>query len=303
MRLNQLDGLLAFVHVAERRGFSAAARSLGISPAALSQAVRALELRIGAPLLVRTTRSVSLTEAGERLLSRSASGLREAIAAIDEARAGSSEVTGRLRLTVPRLAVPLLEPVLPSLLRGHPRLEVEIDVDDQRVDILARGYDAGIRLSEFVERDMVAVRITPPFQFVVVGTPRYLRARGRPARPRDLLAHDCIGFRSATTGAVYPWEFERNGKQLQIALRGPVVTNDSMLMIGAAKAGLGLAYVSELQTAAEVKAGRLEVVLADYTPRVPGFFLYFPRRAQRMPKLRALIDSLAQQRGEKPGRR
>lgn len=293
MRLTQLNGLLAFTTVAERKGFSSAARTLGVSPSALSQAIWNLEARVGVPLLVRTTRSVSLTEAGERLLARSGPSLKEALAAVEEASTASDTVVGRLRLTVPRIAVPLIiEPVLPILRQRHPQLSIEISVDDRFVDIMAEGQDAGIRLSEAVERDMVAVRVSPPFRFVVVGAPSYLQARGRPVAPKDLLAHECIGYRAVTTGTLYQWEFERRGKELQVAIRGSLVCNDAGLMARAAVAGLGLAYVSEQVVAADVEAGRLQIVLEDYAPEVPGFFLYFPSRAQKLPKLRALIDAV-----------
>ncbi|WP_224365442.1 LysR family transcriptional regulator [Hyalangium versicolor] len=293
MRLTQLNGLLAFVTVAERRGFSAAARTLGVSPSALSQAIRNLEARVGVTLLVRTTRSVSLTEAGERLLARSSPSLKEALAAVEEASGASDAVVGRLRLTVPRIAVPLIiEPVLPVLRQRHPQLAIEISVDDRFVDIMAEGHDAGIRLSEAVERDMVVVRISPPFRFVVVGAPSYLKARGRPVVPKDLLGHECIGYRAATSGTLYQWEFERRGRESQVAVRGSLVCNDAELMGRAAVAGLGLAYVSEQVVAEDIEAGRLEVVLEDYAPEVPGLFLYFPSRAQKLPKLRALIDAV-----------
>jgi DNA-binding transcriptional LysR family regulator len=293
MRLTQLNGLVAFMTVAEKRGFSPAARALGVSASALSQAIRSLEARVGVPLFVRTTRSVSLTEAGERLLARSGPNLREALAAVEEASAGSDAVLGRLRLTVPRIAVPVvIEPVLPVLRQRHPQLSIEISVDDRSVDIVAEGYDAGIRLNEVVERDMVAVRASAPFRFVVVGAPFYLDERGRPRVPKDLLTHECIGYRSLTTGTLYQWEFERKGRELQVAVRGSIVCSDAGLMVRSAVAGLGLAYVNEQVVAAEVGAGRLEVVLGDYAPEEPGFFLYFPSRAQKLPKLRALIDAI-----------
>ncbi|WP_224250229.1 LysR family transcriptional regulator [Hyalangium gracile] len=293
MRLTQLNGLLAFVTVAERRGFSSAARALGVSPSALSQAIRNLEARVGVPLFVRTTRSVSLTEAGERLLARGGPSLREALAAVEDASSGGDAVVGRLRLSVPRIAAPVvIEPVLPILRREYPQLSIEISVDDRSVDIVAEGFDAGIRLSEALERDMVAVRASPPFRFVVVGAPSYLEARGMPQVPKDLLTHECIGYRSLTTGTLYQWEFERRGREQQVAIRGSLVCNDASLMMRAAVAGLGLAYVNEQVVAGDVEAGRLRVVLGDYAPEVPGFFLYFPSRAQKLPKLRAFIDAV-----------
>ena len=292
MRLDQLNGLLAFMTVAEKRGFSAAARGLGVSPSALSQAVRALEARVGTSLLVRTTRSVALTEAGERLLRRCAPGLREAVSAVEEVAGAEDQVAGRLRLTVPRIALPFIEPVLLCLRKDHPRLALEVIVDDKFVDLVTEGYDAGVRLVESTERDMVAVRATPPFRFAIVGAPRYFAARGRPAHPRELLNHDCIGFRAMTTGALYAWEFERRGREFKVPVSGPVVTNDATLMVRAALLELGLAYVPDFTAAPAIAAKTLESVLDDYMPDAPGLFLYFPERARHQPKVRALLATL-----------
>lgn len=298
MRLGRLNGLVAFAAVAERRGFSAAARVLGVSPSALSQAVRALEERVGTPLLVRTTRSVNVTDAGARLLERAAPHLREAITAMDEVTLGKDEVAGRLRLSVPRDALPVVvEPVLPRLAAAHPRLAVEVSVEDRLVDVVREGHDAGIRLSEAIEKDMIAVRVTPPFRFVVVGSPGYLARAGEPMRPRDLLQHACIRFRSPTTGALYAWELERGGREWELAVDGPITTNDGRVLLSAAREGLGLAYVSEHAAAADVAAGRLRVVLAGYAAAVPGYFLYFAARAREQPKLRALVAALRAGRG------
>jgi len=289
---HSLSGLLAFLTVAERRSFSAAGRALGVSASALSQSVRGLEARVGTPLLVRTTRSVNLTEAGRQLLEQSGPGVREALAAIEQASTLGTQVVGQLRLSVPRIAVPLVQPVLPRLLRAHPRLSVEVSVEDRLVDIVAAGYDAGIRLSESIERDMVSVRICPPFRFVVVGSPEYLARRGRPRHPRELVGHTCINYRAPTSGRLYAWEFERRGREFQIAVQGQLATNDGALLVGSALAGLGLSYVAEPAVAEHLAAGRLEEVLSDYVPGVPGFFLYFPHRAQRGPKLRALLEEM-----------
>ncbi len=301
MRLGQLNGLMAFLAVADKRGFSAAARSLGVSPSALSQAVRGLEARMGTPLLVRTTRSVNLTEAGRRLRERVGPALQEALSAVEEVQEGTARVTGTLRLTVPRIAVPIvIEPVLPELLVRHPGLSVEVSVDNRNVDIVTEGYDAGVRLSESIQKDLVAVRVSPAFRFIMVGSPRYLARRGRPKRPKDLLEHECIGFRYDTTGQLYAWELEKGGREYRMAVRGPLVTDDAGLMVAAARWGVGLAYVNEQSAAEDLRAGTLEEVLPDYAPEVPGLFLYFPARAQRLPKLRALVDAMtAPLRGER----
>lgn len=289
--LTQLNGLQAFVAVAEKRGFSAAARELSLSPSALSQAVRALEERVGVPLLARTTRSVNLTEAGRRLFESVAPALRETLAAVEELSAQRDVAQGTLRLTVGRVAAPLVvEPVLDERLTTHPLLTVEISVNDRFVDIVAEGFDAGVRLSEAIEPDLTAVRLTPPFRLVVAGAPRYLAQRGRPQRPRDLLEHDCIGYRLATTGGLYAWEFERRGREETVAVRGRLVCNDSAMMLRAARAGLGLAYLNEQEVAPFLESGELELVLEEHACRVPGFFLYFPERSRTQPKLRAFIE-------------
>jgi DNA-binding transcriptional LysR family regulator len=202
--------LQAFLAVARLRSFSSAARELGVSRSAMSQAVRQLEQQLGVVLLVRTTRSVSLTEAGKRLVETAGPALGQVLGAMTEVSARPGEAVGRLRLSVPRTAVPfVVEPVLPTFRARHPRVEVEVVVEERFVDVVTEGYDAGVRLSEAIERDMVQVRLTDPFRFVVVGSPRYLERHGTPQRPEDLLRHQCLTFRSPTTGALYAWELER----------------------------------------------------------------------------------------------
>jgi DNA-binding transcriptional LysR family regulator len=290
-----LHNLTTFVAVAERRSFSAAAAALAVSPSAVSQAVRALEAELGTPLLVRTTRSVRLTDAGARLYASAAPALRQAEDALAAAR-GGAEAGGTLRLTVPRISVPIvIAPALPLLRKQHPALSIEISVDDRLVDIVAEGFDAGIRIDDRVERDMVGVRVSPPFRFVVVASPRYLARRGTPAHPRDLVDHDCIGWRGPATGVLYRWEFERRGKALEVQVPSPIIATDADLMVRAALDGLGFCYVDELTAAPHITAGRLRVVLDDYLPRCAGFFLYFPERARTQPKLRALVEVLRAQ--------
>jgi len=209
-----------------------------------------------------------------------------------EAAAGSAgRVTGTLRLTLGGIAVPLVvEPVLPELLRRHPGLSVEVSVEDRFVDIVEQRFDAGVRLSESIEPDLAAVRLTPPFRFVVVGSPAYLTARGTPRRPDDLLAHDAIVFRSPTTGALQRWDLERRGRTRLVAVKGRVTCDDARLLVRGALDGLGLAYVDEHSVRPHLAAGELREVLPDWAPEVPGFFLYFPRRSQGQPKLRAFLD-------------
>jgi DNA-binding transcriptional LysR family regulator len=285
------SGLAAFLAVAERGGFSAAARALAVSPSAVSQAVRALEQAVGVPLVVRTTRSVRLTDAGAALARRAAPALADVAGALDEAAGSAGQVTGTLRLTLGRIAVPLvLEPVLREVLARHPRLSVDVSVDDRLVDLVAERFDAGVRLAETIEPDLAAVRLTPAFRFVVVGSPAYLAARGTPRTPADLADHDAVVFRSPTTGAPLRWDLERRGRPHLVTVRGRVTTDDARVLVRGALDGLGLAYVAETTVRAELDAGALRVVLDAWAPEVPGFFLYFPTRSQGQPKLRAFLD-------------
>jgi DNA-binding transcriptional LysR family regulator len=193
---------------------------------------------------------------------------------------------------VPRAAIPfVIDPVVPTFRARHPRIEVEISVDQRLVDIVGEGYDAGVRLSEAIERDMVQVRLTDAFRFVVVGAPKYFERRGVPERPRDLLRHECVTFRSETTGALYAWELERGKRTWRVPVRGGVVTNDSLLCTSFAEQGLGLAYAFEPNVAKQLRAGTLRRVLEAYAPTVPGFFIYFPSRAQRSAPLRLFVET------------
>src|ERR1700735_5551509 len=269
--------LQSFLAVARHRSFSGAARELGVSRSAVSQSVRQLEERLRVVLLTRTTRSVSLTDAGRRLVESAGPGLAQTLAAVDEASARPGETVGRLRLSVPQSAVRfVITPVLPPFRERHPRVEVEVVIEDRFVDIVAEGYDAGVRLSEAIQRDMVQVRLTDAFRFVVVGAPSYLERHGTPQKPEDLLHHECITFRSQSTGTLYAWELERGRKTRRVPVRGGIVTTDSRLMLSMAEAGAGLMYAFEPEAQEQLRKGRLKVVLEAYAPSVPGFFLYFP---------------------------
>ncbi|PTL82397.1 LysR family transcriptional regulator [Vitiosangium sp. GDMCC 1.1324] len=292
MAFTPLNALNAFLAVARRRSFAAAASELRISPSALSQSVRQLEARLGVPLLSRTTRSVALTEAGRLLFEQAGPAVNQALEAMKAAAARTGEVTGKVRLTVPEIAVPLvITPVLPRFHARYPRVEVDIQVENRRADIVAEGFDAGIRLEEFLERDMVHVRLTEAFRFVVVGAPSYLERRGTPEKPKDLLAHDCICYRSPTTGALYPWEFERGKKSWRVPVSGSIAANTETIMVAMAEAGLGLTYAFEPSVLPQLKHGSLRLVLEPYAALVPGFFLYFPSRAQVSPAFRAFMDT------------
>ena len=285
--------LQAFLAVARSRSFSGAARELGVSRSAVSQSVRQLEEGLHVVLVARTTRSVSLTDAGRRLVESAGPAIAQTHAALAEVAAKPGQVVGRLRLTVPRAAFHfVIEPVLPKFRERHPRIEVELVFEDRRVDIVGEGYDAGIRLSEYVERDMVSVRLTDPFRFVVVGAPGYLQAHGTPKRPEELLHHECLTFRSDTTGAQYAWELERGRRTWRVAVRGGLVANDGLFCAAWAEQGLGLAYVMEPLVEEQLRRGKLRRVLEPYAASVPGFFLYYPSRGQRSASLRLFVETV-----------
>lgn len=290
VRQGALDGVEAFLSVARHRSFRRAAAELGVTPSAISQAVRALEERVGAVLFIRTTRSVGLTEAGERFLMRAKPAFEELVAASEAARELGQRPAGLLRLTVPPAVVPiLLEPLIASFCQAFPEIEVEVAANEELVDIAAEGFDAGIRLGQFIAADMVAVRLTPSFPLVVVGSPEYLRRRGRPERIDDLRQHACIRMRRSH-GAIAPWSFVSGKKPIEAVVSGPLIAHDFPTMLGAAVEGMGLAQVPEPIAAGLAKAGKLVRVLEAFAPVAPGVFLYHPSRHQMMPKLRAFID-------------
>ena len=283
--------LQAFLAVARQRSFSRAARELGVSRSAVSQAVQQLEAQLQVVLLTRTTRSVALTDAGEHLVASASPAISQLLSAFAQVAARPGEAIGRVRLTVPRVAIPLvIGPVVQEFRQRHPRIEVEISVDDRLVNIVSEGYDAGVRFTEAIERDMVQVRLTGATRFVVVGAPSYLERHGEPERPRDLLRHECISFRSRTTGSLYAWELERGKRAWRVPVRGSIVTNDGALAISFVEQGLGLGYAFEPTVTNQLRSGRLRLVLEAYAASVPGLFLYFPSMAQRSEPLRLFIE-------------
>lgn len=290
VRHGALDGVEAFLSVAQHRSFRRAAAELGVTPSAISQAVRTLERRIGAALFIRTTRSVGLTEAGQRFLERAKPAFEELVAAGGVARDLGQRPSGLLRLTAPRAVVPLLlQPLIASFCRAYPEIEVEVSAGEELVDIAAGGFDAGIRMGQFIAADMVAVRLTPPFRFSTVASPDYLDRKGKPARPDDLRDHACLRLRRAS-GALGLWSFRGNARAVEVAVSGPLIANDFPTVLGAALDGMGLAQVPAPIAAEAVKTGRLVEVLEAFAPTVPGVFLYYPGRRQILPKLRAFID-------------
>jgi DNA-binding transcriptional LysR family regulator len=290
VRHGALDGVEAFLSVAQHRSFRRAAAELRVTPSAVSQAVRALEARVGATLFIRTTRSVGLTDAGERFLARAKPAFEELVAASAVVRNLGQRPAGLLRLTVPRAVVPiLLEPVIASFCRAYPEVEVEIAVSAELVDLPAEGFDAGIRLGQLIAADMVAVRLTQPFPLVVVGSPEYLRQRKRPERLDDLRHHACLRMRRSN-GSVAPWAFVNGNKEVNAIVSGPLIANDFPTLLGAAVEHMGLAQMPQPIAAGLLRTGELVDVLERFAPTVPGVFLYYPSRHQMMPKLRAFID-------------
>ena len=306
VRQGALDGVEVFLSVAQHRSFRRAAAELGVTPSAVSQVVRVLEARIGAALFIRTTRSVGLTEAGERFLSRAKPAFEELVAASEVARGLGQRPTGLLRLSVPRAVVPiLLEPLIASFCQAYSEVEVEIAASKELIDLAAEGFDAGIRLGQFVDADMVAVPLTPPFRLVVVGSPAYFAGRDRPSHTDDLRQHACLRWRRSS-GALAPWSFNDNGHPIEISVSGPLIANDYSTMLGAAVEGVGLAQLPEPMVAEGVRAGKLVHVLESFAPMISGVFLYYPGRRQIMPKLRAFIDHVKSRsagQGKVPGTR
>lgn len=290
VRQGALDGVETFLAVARQRNFRRAAATLGVTPSAVSQAVRALEARVGAALFARTTRSVGLTEAGQRFFERAAPAFDELVAASAAARDLGQRPTGLLRLAVPRGVVALiLEPVIASFCQAYPEIELEIAASDELVDLAGGGFDAGIRLGQYIAPDMVAVRLSSPFPFAVVGSPDYLRGRKPPARIDDLRQHACLRIRRAN-GTIAPWSFVDGNKTIEAIVSGPLIAHDYPTLLGAAIRGVGLAQVPGPLARAPIAEGRLQAFLTPYAVTAPGVFLYYPAKRQALPKLRAFIE-------------
>jgi DNA-binding transcriptional LysR family regulator len=286
-----LNGLHAFLAVAKRGSFSAAAADLGVSTSALSQSVQKLESRLGVVLFSRTTRSVAPTEAGRKLAETAGPAVTQALDALRAARAQADEVTGSVRLTVPEIALhEVIAPIAPRFKERYPNVDLDVQVENGLVDIVRAGFDAGVRLEEYIERDMVQLRLTQPYRFVVVGSPRYLAERGEPQHPKGLLEHTCLSYRSSTTGALYHWELERGKRMWRLPVTAHLSSNDSRVGLAMAEAGLGLYYVFEPFVKDAVARGALKIVLDDYAAHVPGMFLYYPSRTHTSPAFRAFVE-------------
>ncbi|HEY3917624.1 MAG TPA: LysR family transcriptional regulator [Stellaceae bacterium] len=292
MRGTEFGELSAFIVVAEQRNFTRAAKQLGIAPATLSQTIRALEERLGVRLLNRTTRSVAPTEAGEKLLLRLRPVIDDYEAAIESVNEFRDKPAGLLRLTVaPPAAQTVLAPILAKFLAQYPDIRLEVSTDSANIDIVALQFDAGIRASDRIDRDMIAVKITDEWQTAVVGAPSYLAQRGKPKAPEDLLAHNCIRIR-LPNGAMLPWRFQGNDKAFTITVTGSLILNDPSLIAPAILDGVGLAQLPRPFVAASIASGKLVSLIEEWQPRGAPFALYYPSRRQTPAALQVLIDFL-----------
>lgn len=292
METNDLNTLAAFLVVAEERSFTRAGKRLGVSPSAMSHAMRGLEENMGVRLLSRTTRSVAPTEAGERLIVRLRPALTDVQDAVDELSGLRDKPAGRVRLLIPRLAgTTVLGPKLAKFTRDYPDVVLDITADDSRLDIVAGGFDAGIHFGEYIQKDMIAVRVSKDNRAAIVGAPAYFKSHTKPKTPHDLLKHRCINFRHGTAG-VYRWEFDKGKKSLSVAVSGPLIVDDVETVVRAAIDGIGLAFVSDERVMQQLESGELIRVLEDWCQPFPGFFLYYPSRRQQPAALSALINTL-----------
>lgn len=293
MRGRNFTDILDFLAVAGERSFTRAAAKLGVSQSALSHSIRELEERLGVRLLMRTTRSVAPTEAGERLLRNLGPRFEEIDAELSALGALRNKPAGTIRITTgEHAAETILWPALAKLLPRYSDIKAELTIDYGLTDIVAERYDAGVRLGEQVAKDMIAIRIGPDFSMAVVGSPGYFAERPKPKKPQDLTAHACINIRLPTHGAIYAWEFEKRGRELKVRVDGQLVFNNVALRMSAVLAGLGLAYLPEDQVERHLDSGRLARVLDDWCPPFTGYHLYYPSRRQMTPAFALLVETL-----------
>ncbi|MTD09639.1 LysR family transcriptional regulator [Serratia sp. YC16] len=291
MRGSDFAELRAFAAIVEHGGFARAAAHLGMSASALSQTLRNLETRLGVRLLNRTTRSVAPTEAGAQMLARLLPAMEEIDTAVAQAIARRQNPSGRLRLNVTRVAaLHYLAPLIAPFHRQYPDIVLDLSIEERLVDIVAGGFDAGVRLHEKLAKDMVAVKLGGEVRMRVVASPAYLARYGRPLTPDDLRQHRCLNYRWPTNGNLYRWEFERDGVKRDIAVEGPVIVDEPEVLVRAALDGAGIAYLFEQQIATGLADGRLLPLLDAWTPPFPGFYLYYPANRQTPRPLRAFID-------------
>jgi DNA-binding transcriptional LysR family regulator len=311
MTPDALDGLVVFAAVAESKNFRVAGERLGVSASAVSQALRKLEGRVGVPLVHRTTRSVSLSEAGQRLYAA----VRPALAEVESAVASVGELGDAPRGTLRLLVGPDVDPVfagplLASFITSYPEVKLDLVVSDAIVDVVSLGFDAGIQLGEVIDRDMIAVPVTGDIRMTVVGAPAYFARHSKPRHPRDLVRHECLNWHRAADAPPYRWEFTEpgsdgrvgGGREIAVAVPGRVLSTDSRINLGLARAGLGLTIVYEDMVRDDIARGTLEPVLERYCAPFPGYYLFYPERRQATPALRALIEHLREQREKKRGR-
>jgi DNA-binding transcriptional LysR family regulator len=291
MARHLLTHLPIVVSVAKCGGFASAASALNMSPSAVSHAVRVVEDRLGEPIFARTTRSVALTEAGARFLASIGPALDDIDKAVEGVTAQRGEVTGLLRINAPRVAVLMvLAPMLAKLAWAHPRLTVEVHSNDAFVNIIEQGFDAGIRLGDSIQQDMVSIRLTPPFKAIMVAAPSYLATRGTPQTIAELANHNCVGFRLLGSGALYEWDLRDGERDVAARVGGTSVITDASFARDLALAGVGIGYIFEPLVRADIRDERLQWVLPKAAVEEHGLFLYFPQRAALAPKLRAFID-------------
>lgn len=297
MQRGHLDDLLAFVAVGRERSFTRAAAKLGVSQSALSHTIRGLEDRLGVRLLTRTTRSVSPTQAGERLLNSISPRFDEIDAELASLREVREKPAGTVRITATEFAADtILLPKLSALLREYPDISVEIVIDYALTDIVGRQIDAGVRSGEQVAKDMIAVRIGPDMRMAVVGNPSYFKKRSEPKKPQDLIGHNCIKLRLPTHGGVYSWEFEKGSRELRVRVEGQLTCNTTAQMLNAALAGVGLAYVPEGMVISHIAKNRLKRVLEDWCLPYSGYHLYYPSRRQPSAAFALIVDALRYRR-------
>ncbi len=293
MERTDFNQLTWFQAVAEERSFTKAAARLGVAQSTLSSAIKQLETRMGIRLLTRTTRNVATTAAGERLLQTIAPRMGEIEAEIAALTALREKPSGSIRLTMSDHALEtVVWPKLKPVLREYPDIKVEVALDSTFRNIVEEGYDAGVRLGESVEKDMIAVRIGPDWRLVAVASPDYFAERGRPEHPRDLVRHRCINMRHETSGSLYAWEFEKDGDALRVRVDGQLTFNNSYAMIDAAVSGFGIAYVPDSIVQTQIESGALQHVLSDWSPPFDGYFLYYPSRRQNLLAFQIVVDAL-----------
>jgi DNA-binding transcriptional LysR family regulator len=293
LKREDLNDMLWFLAVAEERSFTKAAAKLGTSQSTISHTIKKLEARMGLRLLTRTTRSVSPTEAGERLIRSLAPRIEELEAEIDQLMEIRDKPSGTVRITLSDYAQEsVVWPKLRPVLREYPDIKVELNSDNGFRNIVEEKFDAGVRLGESVDKDMIAVRIGPDWRLVAVASPDYLATRPTPKTPQDLVGHDCINHRQARAGGLYAWEFEKDGREVRVRVDGQLTFNTSYAMIDAAVAGYGIAYVPETLIERERASGRLIQILDDWSPLFPGYYLFYPSRRQSSPAFRVVVDTL-----------